>query len=82
MPVSSKIMPSSVEIQDRMNNVHKVFIWKNHFLKKSHLFFLFTALILFLETQDNPQGDPNLQLWDIQTGKCIKAFYQKKVQGW
>ncbi|KAG5269411.1 hypothetical protein AALO_G00201720 [Alosa alosa] len=36
----------------------------------------------YTKTQDNPQGDPNLQLWDLQTGKCIKAFYQKKLQGW
>ena len=35
-----------------------------------------------LETQDNPQGDANLQLWDLQNGACLKAFYQKKVQGW
>ncbi|XP_030622317.1 eukaryotic translation initiation factor 2A isoform X4 [Chanos chanos] len=36
----------------------------------------------YTKTQDNPQGAPNLQLWDFQTGNCIKAFYQKKVQGW
>lgn len=36
----------------------------------------------YTKTQDNPQGDPNLQLWDLQTGNCIKAFYQKKIQGW
>ncbi|KAK3549273.1 hypothetical protein QTP70_034478 [Hemibagrus guttatus] len=34
------------------------------------------------ESQDNPQGEANLQLWDLQTGNCIKAFYQKKVEGW
>ncbi|XP_042600565.1 eukaryotic translation initiation factor 2A-like [Cyprinus carpio] len=32
--------------------------------------------------QENPQGEVNLQLWDLQTGACIKAFYQKKVTGW
>ncbi|XP_007257828.3 eukaryotic translation initiation factor 2A [Astyanax mexicanus] len=36
----------------------------------------------YTKTQDNPQGDANLQLWDLQTGECIKAFYQKKAQGW
>lgn len=36
----------------------------------------------FSETQDNPQGEANLQLLDLQTGACIKAFYQKKVTGW
>ncbi|KAK3570284.1 hypothetical protein QTP86_017203 [Hemibagrus guttatus] len=35
-----------------------------------------------IESQDNPQGEANLQLWDLQTGNCIKAFYQKKVEGW
>ncbi|XP_063061628.1 eukaryotic translation initiation factor 2A isoform X2 [Engraulis encrasicolus] len=36
----------------------------------------------YAKTQDNPQGDPNLQLWDMESGKFIKGFYQKKVQGW
>ncbi|XP_067103036.1 eukaryotic translation initiation factor 2A [Osmerus mordax] len=36
----------------------------------------------YSKTQDNPQGDANLQLWDLQNGACLKAFYQKKVQGW
>uniref|UniRef100_A0A673GC16 Eukaryotic translation initiation factor 2A n=1 Tax=Sinocyclocheilus rhinocerous TaxID=307959 RepID=A0A673GC16_9TELE len=36
----------------------------------------------YTKTQDNPQGEANLQLWDLQTGACIKAFYQKKVTGW
>ncbi|XP_035381512.1 eukaryotic translation initiation factor 2A [Electrophorus electricus] len=36
----------------------------------------------YTKTQDNPQGEANLQLWDLQTGDCIKTFYQKKVQGW
>ena len=33
-------------------------------------------------TADNPQGDPNLQLWDVQTGTLLKALYQKKLEGW
>ncbi|KTG38482.1 hypothetical protein cypCar_00038037 [Cyprinus carpio] len=36
----------------------------------------------YTKTQDNPQGEANLQLLDLQTGACIKAFYQKKVTGW
>ncbi|XP_058244495.1 eukaryotic translation initiation factor 2A [Hemibagrus wyckioides] len=36
----------------------------------------------YTKSQDNPQGEANLQLWDLQTGNCIKAFYQKKVEGW
>lgn len=35
-----------------------------------------------LESQGNPQGEANLLLWDLQTGNCIKAFYQKKIEGW
>uniref|UniRef100_A0A8C8J5S2 Eukaryotic translation initiation factor 2A n=2 Tax=Oncorhynchus tshawytscha TaxID=74940 RepID=A0A8C8J5S2_ONCTS len=37
---------------------------------------------VYSKTQDNPQGDANLQLWDLKTGTCLKALYQKKVQGW
>ncbi|KAE8294765.1 Eukaryotic translation initiation factor 2A [Larimichthys crocea] len=36
----------------------------------------------YSKTQDSPQGDPNLQLWDVQTGQLIKALYQKKVDSW
>ncbi|KAJ8410656.1 hypothetical protein AAFF_G00186130 [Aldrovandia affinis] len=36
----------------------------------------------YSKTQDNPQGETNLQLWDLHTGTCLKTFYQKKVQGW
>ncbi|XP_036392819.1 eukaryotic translation initiation factor 2A isoform X1 [Megalops cyprinoides] len=36
----------------------------------------------YSKTQDNPQGETNLHLWDLQTGTCLKSFYQKKVQGW
>ncbi|XP_040903290.1 eukaryotic translation initiation factor 2A [Toxotes jaculatrix] len=33
-------------------------------------------------SQDNPQGEANLQLWDLQSGQLIKALYQKKVESW
>ncbi|CAL8374616.1 eukaryotic translation initiation factor 2A isoform X1 [Gadus morhua] len=33
-------------------------------------------------TADNPQGDSNLQLWDVQTGALLKSLYQKKLEGW
>uniref|UniRef100_A0A8C9T4A2 Eukaryotic translation initiation factor 2A n=1 Tax=Scleropages formosus TaxID=113540 RepID=A0A8C9T4A2_SCLFO len=36
----------------------------------------------YSKTQNNPQGDPNLQLWDLQTGHLLKSFYQKKAEGW
>ncbi|KAM9481325.1 eukaryotic translation initiation factor 2A [Clarias gariepinus] len=36
----------------------------------------------YTKSQDNPQGEANLQLWDLQSGNCVKAFYQKKVEGW
>ncbi|XP_061074005.1 eukaryotic translation initiation factor 2A [Conger conger] len=36
----------------------------------------------YTKTQDNPQGEANLQLWDLNSGTCLKTFYQKKVQGW
>ncbi|KAM4627356.1 eukaryotic translation initiation factor 2A [Polymixia lowei] len=36
----------------------------------------------YTKTQDNPQGDPNLQLWDLQDGSLLKALYQKKAEAW
>ncbi|TRY72864.1 hypothetical protein DNTS_007670 [Danionella cerebrum] len=36
----------------------------------------------YTKTQDNPQGEANLQLWDLETGACLKAFYQKKITSW
>ncbi|XP_023677282.1 eukaryotic translation initiation factor 2A [Paramormyrops kingsleyae] len=36
----------------------------------------------YVKTQDNPQGEPNLQLWNLHTGAILKSFYQKKAQGW
>uniref|UniRef100_A0A672H8W6 Eukaryotic translation initiation factor 2A n=1 Tax=Salarias fasciatus TaxID=181472 RepID=A0A672H8W6_SALFA len=29
-----------------------------------------------------PQGDANLQLWDISSGQLIKSLFQKKVESW
>lgn len=34
------------------------------------------------ESQDSPQGDANLQLWDLQSSQLIKALFQKKVDSW
>ncbi|CAN0171275.1 unnamed protein product [Lampetra planeri] len=36
----------------------------------------------YMTTKDNPKGEPNLTLWDLKEGKCLKAFFQKKQQGW
>ncbi|KAM3615736.1 uncharacterized protein V6R79_007087 [Siganus canaliculatus] len=36
----------------------------------------------YSKTPDSPQGDANLQLWDLKTGQLIKALYQKKVDSW
>lgn len=36
----------------------------------------------YSKTQDSPQGDANLQLWDVQSGQLIKALFQKKVDNW
>uniref|UniRef100_A0A6I8NU95 Eukaryotic translation initiation factor 2A n=1 Tax=Ornithorhynchus anatinus TaxID=9258 RepID=A0A6I8NU95_ORNAN len=32
--------------------------------------------------KDGTSGTPNLQLYDTKTGKCLKAFIQKKMQNW
>ncbi|CAN9511249.1 unnamed protein product [Ophioblennius macclurei] len=31
---------------------------------------------------DSPQGDANLQLWQVSSGQLIKALFQKKVESW
>ncbi|XP_072247916.1 eukaryotic translation initiation factor 2A [Leuresthes tenuis] len=36
----------------------------------------------YTKTQDSPQGEPNLQLWEALSGHLIKALYQKKVDSW
>ncbi|KAG7257894.1 hypothetical protein CRUP_007045 [Coryphaenoides rupestris] len=36
----------------------------------------------YSKTADDPQGEPNLQLWDVHTGALLKALYQKKLEGW
>ncbi|XP_068172986.1 eukaryotic translation initiation factor 2A isoform X2 [Antennarius striatus] len=36
----------------------------------------------YSKTPSCPQGDPNLQLWNTQSGQLIKALFQKKVEAW
>ncbi|XP_067851088.1 eukaryotic translation initiation factor 2A [Heptranchias perlo] len=36
----------------------------------------------YITTKNNAQGEPNLQIWDLKTGQCLKSFFQKKMQGW
>ncbi|XP_014894579.1 eukaryotic translation initiation factor 2A [Poecilia latipinna] len=36
----------------------------------------------YTKTQDSPQGDANLQLWELPSGRLVKALYQKKVDSW
>ncbi|XP_061493006.1 eukaryotic translation initiation factor 2A isoform X2 [Rhineura floridana] len=32
--------------------------------------------------KDGAAGVPNLQVFDVKTGKCLKSFIQKKMQNW
>ncbi|KAM8952430.1 eukaryotic translation initiation factor 2A [Pelodytes ibericus] len=32
--------------------------------------------------KDGTAGVPNLQLYDLKTGQCVKSFIQKKMQSW
>ncbi|XP_029301445.1 eukaryotic translation initiation factor 2A [Cottoperca gobio] len=55
--------------------------------KTSHLDFspLNNVLVTwqpYSKPQDSAQGDPNLQLWDLQSAQLIKALYQKKLDSW
>uniref|UniRef100_A0A3P9HW57 Eukaryotic translation initiation factor 2A n=1 Tax=Oryzias latipes TaxID=8090 RepID=A0A3P9HW57_ORYLA len=36
----------------------------------------------YSKSQDSPQGEANLQLWEVPSGRLIKALYQKKVESW
>ncbi|XP_029471426.1 eukaryotic translation initiation factor 2A isoform X2 [Rhinatrema bivittatum] len=36
----------------------------------------------YISCKDGTQGNPNLQLYDAKTGKCLKSFVQKKMQNW
>ncbi|KAM9853328.1 eukaryotic translation initiation factor 2A isoform 2-T3 [Aulostomus maculatus] len=36
----------------------------------------------YTKTQEGPQGEANLQLWELPSGRLIKALYQKKVDAW
>uniref|UniRef100_A0A8B9SC83 Eukaryotic translation initiation factor 2A n=1 Tax=Apteryx owenii TaxID=8824 RepID=A0A8B9SC83_APTOW len=36
----------------------------------------------YTTAKDGTAGVPNLQLYDVKTGKCLKSFIQKKMQNW
>ncbi|XP_015455664.1 eukaryotic translation initiation factor 2A isoform X3 [Pteropus alecto] len=36
----------------------------------------------FQASKDGTAGIPNLQLYDMKTGTCLKSFIQKKMQNW
>lgn len=36
----------------------------------------------YTASKDGTAGVPNLQLYDVKTGTCLKSFIQKKMQNW
>ncbi|XP_037699279.1 eukaryotic translation initiation factor 2A-like isoform X2 [Choloepus didactylus] len=36
----------------------------------------------YATSKDGTAGIPNLQLYDVKTGTCLKSFIQKKMQNW
>ncbi|MEJ1277550.1 eukaryotic translation initiation factor 2A [Cricetulus griseus] len=36
----------------------------------------------YTTSKDGTAGVPNLQLYDVKTGTCLKSFIQKKMQNW
>ncbi|KAL2804532.1 eukaryotic translation initiation factor 2A isoform 2 [Daubentonia madagascariensis] len=36
----------------------------------------------YTTSKDGTAGTPNLQLYDVKTGTCLKSFIQKKMQNW
>ncbi|CAG02136.1 unnamed protein product, partial [Tetraodon nigroviridis] len=43
---------------------------------------LVTWQVYSSENSKQSSGRTNLQLWDVQSGQLIKAFFQKKVESW
>lgn len=41
-----------------------------------------TAKNFIAASKDGTAGIPNLQLYDVKTGTCLKSFIQKKMQNW
>ncbi|XP_039613968.1 eukaryotic translation initiation factor 2A [Polypterus senegalus] len=37
---------------------------------------------LYSKSKETAQGDQNLHLWNVQTGACVKSFYQKNRENW
>ncbi|KAM6970193.1 eukaryotic translation initiation factor 2A [Aplochiton taeniatus] len=72
---------SIVKVSDGLS-VRTFDLPKTSFLEFSPLNTILATWQPYTKTQDNPQGDANLQLWDVQNGNLLKAFYQKKVETW
>ncbi|KAF7658549.1 hypothetical protein LDENG_00011310 [Lucifuga dentata] len=36
----------------------------------------------YTKAQDSPQGEANLQLWEMPSGRMLRALYQKKFELW
>uniref|UniRef100_A0A8C5MBA1 Eukaryotic translation initiation factor 2A n=1 Tax=Leptobrachium leishanense TaxID=445787 RepID=A0A8C5MBA1_9ANUR len=36
----------------------------------------------YISGKDGTAGTPNLQLYDLKTGQCVKSFIQKNMQNW
>ncbi|XP_074859840.1 eukaryotic translation initiation factor 2A isoform X3 [Carettochelys insculpta] len=55
---------------------------------KTAKFLLSVRMVLSLHgamektAKDGTTGMPNLQLYNVKTGKCLKSFIQKKMQNW
>lgn len=55
--------------------------------KTTHLEFSPLGSILvtwqpYSKSQDSPQGDCNLLLWELPSGRLVKSLFQKKVDSW
>ncbi|XP_006000963.1 eukaryotic translation initiation factor 2A [Latimeria chalumnae] len=62
--------------------LHSLDLPKATFLQFSPKNSILATWQTYATTKDNPQGSPNLHLWDLKTGQIVKSFYQKKMQGW
>ena len=72
-PEIPSLYPSSVAVQPGLCRTRS---------KTQNVAFLITRLISVSVDKETNQGVPNLHLWEVATGKCLKAFIQKKVTYW
>uniref|UniRef100_V9KP10 Eukaryotic translation initiation factor 2A n=1 Tax=Callorhinchus milii TaxID=7868 RepID=V9KP10_CALMI len=64
------------------NLLHSIDLPKATFLTFSPQNSILATWQPYTTSKENTQGEPNLHMWDLSTGQCLKSFFQKKMQSW